>query len=71
MEGIIFGFDEYTNFVDEVLIKKETRKAVGRILLKGLIHVKEKSVTKEDPLHLHEIILSVPSSDLYYECFIS
>mmetsp|Transcript_39621 Transcript_39621/g.105001 ORF Transcript_39621/g.105001 Transcript_39621/m.105001 type:complete len:101 (-) Transcript_39621:114-416(-) len=39
IEGRILGFDEYMNLVvddaEEVLIKKKTRRAVGRILLKG------------------------------------
>merc|ERR1719408_900064 len=39
IEGHIIGFDEYMNVMldqaEEVHMKKETRKAVGRILLKG------------------------------------
>jgi small nuclear ribonucleoprotein E len=39
IEGRIIGFDEYMNLVldeaEEISIKKETRKALGRILLKG------------------------------------
>jgi len=39
IEGRIIGFDEYMNLVlddaEEILIKKKTRKALGRILLKG------------------------------------
>ncbi|CAH1439470.1 unnamed protein product [Lactuca virosa] len=39
IEGRIIGFDEYMNLVledaEEVSIKKKTRKALGRILLKG------------------------------------
>mmetsp|Transcript_76780 Transcript_76780/g.156097 ORF Transcript_76780/g.156097 Transcript_76780/m.156097 type:complete len:91 (+) Transcript_76780:131-403(+) len=39
MEGRIIGFDEYMNLVldaaEEVDMKKGTRKALGRILLKG------------------------------------
>jgi len=39
IEGVIMGFDEYMNLVldqaEEVSRKKGTRKAVGRILLKG------------------------------------
>eukprot|EP00326_Haptolina_ericina_P014620 CAMPEP_0181195654 /NCGR_PEP_ID=MMETSP1096-20121128/15009_1 /TAXON_ID=156174 ORGANISM="Chrysochromulina ericina, Strain CCMP281" /NCGR_SAMPLE_ID=MMETSP1096 /ASSEMBLY_ACC=CAM_ASM_000453 /LENGTH=79 /DNA_ID=CAMNT_0023285285 /DNA_START=79 /DNA_END=318 /DNA_ORIENTATION=- len=39
MEGRIIGFDEYMNVVlddaEELSIKKKSRKALGRILLKG------------------------------------
>jgi small nuclear ribonucleoprotein E len=39
IEGRIIGFDEYMNLVldeaEEISIKKETRKPLGRILLKG------------------------------------
>lgn len=39
IEGRIIGFDEYMNLVledaEEVLAKKGTRRALGRILLKG------------------------------------
>jgi len=39
IEGIIIGFDEYMNLVlddaDELNIKKQTSKGLGRILLKG------------------------------------
>ena len=39
IEGRIVGFDEYMNLVlddaEELSIKKKTRKALGRILLKG------------------------------------
>lgn len=39
IEGVIIGFDEYMNLVlddaEELHIKKETRKPLGRILLKG------------------------------------
>ena len=39
MEGRIIGFDEYMNLVldeaEEVSVKRKTRKALGRILLKG------------------------------------
>jgi len=39
IEGVILGFDEYMNLVldqaEEVSKKKGTRKAIGRILLKG------------------------------------
>lgn len=39
IEGRIVGFDEYMNLVlddaEELSIKKQTRKALGRILLKG------------------------------------
>jgi small nuclear ribonucleoprotein E len=39
IEGRIIGFDEYMNLVlddaEEVSVKRKTRKAVGRILLKG------------------------------------
>ena len=39
IEGKIIGFDEYMNLVldeaEELSIKKKTRKALGRILLKG------------------------------------
>ena len=39
LEGQIIGFDEYMNLVledaEEVHIKKDTRRRVGRILLKG------------------------------------
>ncbi|EER19284.1 Small nuclear ribonucleoprotein E, putative [Perkinsus marinus ATCC 50983] len=39
MEGVILGFDEYMNVVlddaEEVNTKKDTRRPVGRILLKG------------------------------------
>ena len=39
IEGRIIGFDEYMNLVlddaEELSIKKKTRKALGRILLKG------------------------------------
>ncbi|GMQ07884.1 hypothetical protein CsSME_00051886 [Camellia sinensis var. sinensis] len=39
IEGRIIGFDEYMNLVlddaEEVNVKKKTRKALGRILLKG------------------------------------
>jgi len=39
VEGIIIGFDEYMNIVlddaEELEIKKKSRKALGRILLKG------------------------------------
>mmetsp|Transcript_66314 Transcript_66314/g.138231 ORF Transcript_66314/g.138231 Transcript_66314/m.138231 type:complete len:90 (-) Transcript_66314:216-485(-) len=39
IEGQIIGFDEYMNLVldnaEELSMKKKTRKALGRILLKG------------------------------------
>jgi len=39
IEGRIVGFDEYMNLVlddaEEVSLKKKSRKALGRILLKG------------------------------------
>ena len=39
MEGKLIGFDEYMNLVlddaEEVDLKKDTRKQLGRILLKG------------------------------------
>ena len=39
IEGRVIGFDEYINLVlddaEEVDMKKETRRAIGRILLKG------------------------------------
>mmetsp|Transcript_4096 Transcript_4096/g.11897 ORF Transcript_4096/g.11897 Transcript_4096/m.11897 type:complete len:90 (-) Transcript_4096:445-714(-) len=39
IEGRIIGFDEYMNLVldeaEEVSLKRQTRKPVGRILLKG------------------------------------
>ncbi|KAK1416960.1 hypothetical protein QVD17_26080 [Tagetes erecta] len=39
IEGRIIGFDEYMNLVldeaEEISIKKKTKKALGRILLKG------------------------------------
>merc|ERR1711904_356778 len=39
IEGRILGFDEYMNLViddaEEVQVKKKTRRAIGRILLKG------------------------------------
>ncbi|EKX72864.1 small nuclear ribonucleoprotein, putative [Theileria equi strain WA] len=39
IEGRIMGFDEYMNMVlddaEEVTLKKDTRKDIGRILLKG------------------------------------
>ena len=39
VEGQIIGFDEYMNLVlddaEEVHIKKNTRRKIGRILLKG------------------------------------
>eukprot|EP00793_Prasinoderma_coloniale_P005317 PRCOL_00004725-RA len=39
IEGVIVGFDEYMNLVldaaEEVSVKRQTRKKVGRILLKG------------------------------------
>jgi len=39
IEGVIMGFDEYMNLVlddaEELDIKKSSRKALGRILLKG------------------------------------
>ncbi|KAI8325867.1 small nuclear ribonucleoprotein [Martensiomyces pterosporus] len=39
LEGRILGFDEFMNVVlddaEEVHIKKETRKPLGRIMLKG------------------------------------
>ncbi|KAJ1615692.1 hypothetical protein T492DRAFT_1111758 [Pavlovales sp. CCMP2436] len=39
IEGRIIGFDEYMNLVlddaEEVLLKKKTRKPLGRIMLKG------------------------------------
>ncbi|KAK1608828.1 hypothetical protein QYE76_032523 [Lolium multiflorum] len=39
IEGRIIGFDEYMNLVledaEEINIKKDTRKSLGRILLKG------------------------------------
>ena len=39
LEGLIRGFDEYMNVVlddvEEVQVKKQTRKQLGRILLKG------------------------------------
>ena len=39
MEGRILGFDEYMNMVledaEEVNTKKNTRRAIGRIMLKG------------------------------------
>ena len=40
LEGQIIGFDEYMNLVlddaEEVHIKKNTRRRVGKILLKGI-----------------------------------
>uniref|UniRef100_A0A804MXY2 Small nuclear ribonucleoprotein E n=1 Tax=Zea mays TaxID=4577 RepID=A0A804MXY2_MAIZE len=39
IEGRIIGFDEYMNLVledaEEINVKKNTRKTLGRILLKG------------------------------------
>lgn len=39
IEGRIIGFDEYMNLVldeaEEVSVKRKTRKALGRIMLKG------------------------------------
>mmetsp|Transcript_7897 Transcript_7897/g.21580 ORF Transcript_7897/g.21580 Transcript_7897/m.21580 type:complete len:88 (+) Transcript_7897:122-385(+) len=39
IEGCIIGFDEYMNLVlddaEEISAKKKSRKALGRILLKG------------------------------------
>lgn len=39
IEGHIIGFDEYMNLVlddaEEVSLKRQTRKPLGRILLKG------------------------------------
>ncbi|KAL6778837.1 hypothetical protein ACKKBG_A04420 [Auxenochlorella protothecoides x Auxenochlorella symbiontica] len=39
IEGRIIGFDEYMNLVldegEEVSVKRQTRKPLGRILLKG------------------------------------
>merc|ERR1712050_695837 len=39
IEGRILGFDEYMNLVvddaEEIMVKKKTRRAIGRILLKG------------------------------------
>merc|ERR1712156_158018 len=39
IEGRILGFDEYMNLVvddaEEIIVKKNTRRAIGRILLKG------------------------------------
>nr|AEF68171.1 Sm-E-like protein [Physarum polycephalum] len=39
IEGRIIGFDEYMNLVlddaDEIFVKKNTKKHLGRILLKG------------------------------------
>merc|ERR1711964_848023 len=39
IEGRILGFDEYMNLViddaEELQVKKKTRRAIGRILLKG------------------------------------
>merc|ERR1712039_339831 len=39
IEGRILGFDEYMNLViddaEEIQVKKKTRRAIGRILLKG------------------------------------
>lgn len=39
IEGRLIGFDEYMNLVmddaEEVSMKRQTRKALGRILLKG------------------------------------
>ena len=39
IEGRIIGFDEYMNLVlddaEELQVEKKTRKALGRILLKG------------------------------------
>ncbi|KAG8461069.1 hypothetical protein KFE25_003638 [Diacronema lutheri] len=39
IEGRIIGFDEYMNLVlddaEEIALKKKSRKALGRILLKG------------------------------------
>uniref|UniRef100_A0A0E0GTP6 Small nuclear ribonucleoprotein E n=2 Tax=Oryza TaxID=4527 RepID=A0A0E0GTP6_ORYNI len=39
IEGRIIGFDEYMNLVlddaEEINVKKDTRKSLGRILLKG------------------------------------
>lgn len=39
IEGRLIGFDEYMNLVldeaEEVSVKKQSRKALGRILLKG------------------------------------
>lgn len=39
IEGRLIGFDEYMNLVldeaEEVSVKRQTRKALGRILLKG------------------------------------
>lgn len=39
IEGVILGFDEYMNIVldeaEEVYLKKDVRKKIGKILLKG------------------------------------
>ena len=39
LEGLIRGFDEYMNVVlddvEELMVKKQTRRPLGRILLKG------------------------------------
>eukprot|EP00727_Mastigamoeba_balamuthi_P001865 m51a1_g11676 putative small nuclear ribonucleoprotein e (98) ;mRNA; f:836-1494 len=39
IEGRVIGFDEYMNIVlddaEEILVKKNTRRKLGRILLKG------------------------------------
>ncbi|CAG9461859.1 unnamed protein product [Pedinophyceae sp. YPF-701] len=39
LEGVLVGFDEFMNLVldsaEEVSVKKKTRKALGRVMLKG------------------------------------
>lgn len=54
LEGVIKGFDEFLNVVvdacEEVNRKKSTRKALGRILLKGenITLIRNLAVNKED-----------------------
>lgn len=39
IEGVIIGFDEFMNLVmddaEEVLVKEQSRKSIGRLLLRG------------------------------------
>lgn len=68
IEGQIRGFDEYMNMVledaEEVNTKKETRKAVGRIMLKGenITLIMNTSVRRSNVTARLLCILSSPTS---------